>query len=321
MDCMAICEQSFHTEDDHCSFCFNYVCRNCSKECDKCPMCRESVAEMRAVISRGSKENPEEAEKAMMSLKRLNTYRIREKIKEKRRGLVTRNVRAGYYESLAKVGDLEGVKAAVKKKFSPACTLWATALAQHWCQSSGYAKYHMKSNYDIEKVLLCLEHITPEKCPICFTPNPQHEVAAVITTFVRVAWLPLQDVRKMKDVQHLGSCALPLRFALQVGRECKRRKIPMVCANCGRKEGLSDSPPAGFSNYCTGCQGVRYCSRTCQAEHWKIHRPTCRRPRPVVVRDSGLRGMRGKWCKKTQRYAVVVAGKTSMFKPQDLELE
>ncbi|KAJ7221290.1 ectomycorrhiza-upregulated zf-MYND domain-containing protein [Mycena pura] len=34
---------------------------------------------------------------------------------------------------------------------------------------------------------------------------------------------------------------------------------------------------------CSGCSSVRYCSKKCQTEHWKIHKPMCRQLQPDEV--------------------------------------
>ena len=43
---------------------------------------------------------------------------------------------------------------------------------------------------------------------------------------------------------------------------------PMPCANCGKPEA---------ANRCGRCQSIVYCSRACQASHWKSgHKKMCR---------------------------------------------
>ena len=40
-----------------------------------------------------------------------------------------------------------------------------------------------------------------------------------------------------------------------------------LCASCG----------AEANSYCGKCRSVCYCGRECQTNHWKIHKPTCRK--------------------------------------------
>ncbi|KAF7345561.1 SET domain-containing protein [Mycena venus] len=49
------------------------------------------------------------------------------------------------------------------------------------------------------------------------------------------------------------------------------------CVSCQRDK------EAGDLKSCSGCSTVRYCSKECQTEHWKIHKPMCRRLQPDEV--------------------------------------
>ena len=42
-----------------------------------------------------------------------------------------------------------------------------------------------------------------------------------------------------------------------------------ACRFCGKTEG--DIP----FKQCSGCKAVRYCSKACQADHWKEHKTLC----------------------------------------------
>lgn len=73
-------------------------------------------------------------------------------------------------------------------------------------------------------------------------------------------------------------------FVLQLLRECKLRKIPVPCANCDSKyclniikhgtpgvDVIGNAQTAGTKNWCP-CHSVRYCSKECQREHWRLHK-------------------------------------------------
>ena len=45
-----------------------------------------------------------------------------------------------------------------------------------------------------------------------------------------------------------------------------------VCQTCG---------VAGKLRRCGGCNDAYYCSTTCQAQHWPVHRPHCQRDLPA----------------------------------------
>jgi len=57
--------------------------------------------------------------------------------------------------------------------------------------------------------------------------------------------------------------------------------LPLSCGcnnpSCVVLEGVAegDAGAAGM-NRCAGCRMVRYCSRQCQAQHWKQHKPVCK---------------------------------------------
>jgi hypothetical protein len=53
----------------------------------------------------------------------------------------------------------------------------------------------------------------------------------------------------------------------------------MTCNNpsCSNVAGPSELQlVTGSSSQCGGCRTARYCSRTCQLEHWKRHKPACK---------------------------------------------
>jgi uroporphyrinogen-III synthase len=55
--------------------------------------------------------------------------------------------------------------------------------------------------------------------------------------------------------------------------------VPHFCNNpgCQNLAGLSDTQlVSGRSCLCAGCVTARYCSRGCQKQHWKQHKPVCK---------------------------------------------
>lgn len=73
-------------------------------------------------------------------------------------------------------------------------------------------------------------------------------------------------------------------LVLKMLRDCKRKKIPVPCANCDSKyclnimehgtpgvDVIGNALAAGTNNWCP-CRSVRYCSKKCQKEHWRVHK-------------------------------------------------
>jgi hypothetical protein len=55
--------------------------------------------------------------------------------------------------------------------------------------------------------------------------------------------------------------------------------VPNFCNNpgCGNVSGVSEAAlVSGRSCLCAGCRTTRYCSRVCQKQHWKQHKPACK---------------------------------------------
>jgi hypothetical protein len=55
--------------------------------------------------------------------------------------------------------------------------------------------------------------------------------------------------------------------------------ISSVCNNpsCSNVSGPSEAGLVkGSSCACGGCRVARYCGKTCQSQHWKLHKPVCK---------------------------------------------
>jgi len=63
----------------------------------------------------------------------------------------------------------------------------------------------------------------------------------------------------------------PANFTKRVFRSCQGEKT--YCWNCRGVASLGSS-----LKRCTKCQQAMYCSRQCQALHWKIHKQGCSQP-------------------------------------------
>lgn len=59
------------------------------------------------------------------------------------------------------------------------------------------------------------------------------------------------------------------------------------CENCwvNHPQRLATTPLSQLRR-CLGCNGVRYCSKECQKEHWKVHRPLCQKVRGERLPES-----------------------------------
>ncbi len=89
-----------------------------------------------------------------------------------------------------------------------------------------------------------------QKCPGC---------QSLLTCNKHEAEMPKHDCKLLALVYHPGvidTASLHLRAEIK----------QMYCAQC----------PAWGSLRCSRCRRVKYCSATCQAAHWKLHKQTCR---------------------------------------------
>ena len=79
------------------------------------------------------------------------------------------------------------------------------------------------------------------------------------------------------ECKELGKLALSKKISEEVenslaaptGQGVARKAMSHACRFCGKTEG--DIP----FKQCSGCKAVRYCSKACQADHWKEHTTLC----------------------------------------------
>ncbi|KAH9925733.1 uncharacterized protein B0H18DRAFT_1007944 [Fomitopsis serialis] len=134
-----------------------------------------------------------------------------------------------------------------------------------------------------------LKHTQKWYCEFCDQParmSQQDVTSACSNTppFVQIWYHFVCDPRA-------GPCADALRavqllFARQTGsptpRRLRWREDPLdfppmaACAGCEREE-TADMPTLK----CSGCDLTRYCSATCQREHWPEHKVLCKTPKKV----------------------------------------
>jgi len=77
--------------------------------------------------------------------------------------------------------------------------------------------------------------------------------------------------------ENLVSTAAELMTAL--GLSLNSLAFPTACSNprCSNLSGPSELQlVSGRGNMCAGCLVARYCSRDCQRQHWKQHKPVCK---------------------------------------------
>jgi hypothetical protein len=75
--------------------------------------------------------------------------------------------------------------------------------------------------------------------------------------------------------------ALPalLQQLQQTGLALCSMAVPCLCNNprCTNTSGPTElSLVSGRSCVCGACRVAHYCSRACQAQHWKQHKPVCK---------------------------------------------
>jgi hypothetical protein len=102
--------------------------------------------------------------------------------------------------------------------------------------------------------------------------------AAVVSASAEVV---AQEVPRLSSVwDGLGTSIKQLGQEMQaVGKALACFAIPQACNNpvCGNVSGPSEAQlVGGRSCLCAGCCTARYCSRECQRQHWKQHKPVCK---------------------------------------------
>ena len=91
--------------------------------------------------------------------------------------------------------------------------------------------------------------------------------------------LAAQEVAAASTSQVAAAVVDLARELLATGKACCSVPLKILCNNpvCGVADGPSEVKLVGGGmGLCKGCHGVRYCSKTCQSQHWKQHKPVCK---------------------------------------------
>ena len=91
-----------------------------------------------------------------------------------------------------------------------------------------------------------------------------------------IAEKPEEDLRTPREIEiaaKISATGAPLH------RRCDNTE-------CTRVDG--DGRGSSLMNFCGGCRILSYCSRDCQKEHWKLHRPDCSSGNTNAIRPKYL---------------------------------
>jgi len=139
------------------------------------------------------------------------------------------------------------------------CVLRAQEACLAWLQGDSNAAELAAAGYDTRPVIAALQALPP------LPPGAaQHNAAA-------------SDSRTA-----VGMDAQITAFAQQLqplSRALSTLAISCACNNphCSNLDGLSELELVqGRARLCGKCRVARYCSRECQAQHWKLHKPACK---------------------------------------------
>ena len=77
------------------------------------------------------------------------------------------------------------------------------------------------------------------------------------------------------------------------------RVEPWLCDGCGAREEM-----CGDFQRCGACKNAYYCTKTCQREHWTLHKPDCRKKSPKI--NVPMKTIKETSKRMTEKYAGVV---------------
>jgi hypothetical protein len=149
--------------------------------------------------------------------------------------------------------------------------------AKVWLSAGSNAAQLEAAGYDVQKLRECIEGaeaalqdaVTGTVCGP--TSNLPSSASSAANT-------PIQTQESLSHhLQTLGHALSSLVHA-------------HACNNpsCSNMSGPSEAKlVAGSSSKCSSCRMARYCSRACQKEHWKHHKPVCKGLADAVEGASG----------------------------------
>jgi len=118
------------------------------------------------------------------------------------------------------------------------------------------ARYEIEEGYDIEQqrfaFMLTFRDVTQNHMTFKFLDETPDD-------FV---WTQMMARLQM-------SSSRPTRSPLRVE--------PWLCDGCGAREEM-----CGDFQRCGACKNAYYCTKTCQREHWRLHKPDCRKKSPKI---------------------------------------
>lgn len=159
-----------------------------------------------------------------------------------------------------------------RKKKSPSTTRRNRLRKKAWIQKGKSARLLARSTDSTSKVVHVAEGNSPntdhngtesEPIPVT-TPSHQDQCSYIATNELETEQLcksvPTCEIANSDIIDLPSDSKTPAEY--EWGNLCAYCKVPS----------LEDDQ---FKR-CTGCKFVRYCSKTCQVAHWKVHRAGCK---------------------------------------------
>jgi len=132
-----------------------------------------------------------------------------------------------------------------------------------WLQGDSNAAELAAAGYDTRPVIAALQELPKS------LPSPEGAAQHNSATSDDIASAGFIDAQAAAVAQQLQTLGLTLStFA-----------ISCACNNpyCSNLEGPSEVELVqGRARLCGKCRVARYCSKECQAQHWKLHKPACK---------------------------------------------